>query len=330
VAQEAVALAPDNPALLLLLGRAQLEAGNSIGAKVTLTQLAQLAPGSIEAWLALAEAHRLAGELVAARTLLEQGQTDFVDDPRVDVALGYLALAEGKTDEALVIARTIQSEHPENANGYLLAGEAHLAGGNNEAAVSDFASALSHFDSPSIVLRLGAAREKLAGAGQATETYYRWLDEHPHNDEVRIALAQALSRSGEAGFAIKEFERVLQQRPDDTKVINNLAWLYGLVGKPEALDLAKRGYELAPNDAEMLDTYGWLLLQNDQVGEALQQLQRAANLAPHDAEIRYHLAAGFARAGSVDKARVALEEILGADQQDIDPQQVRTALENLH
>jgi len=53
---------------------------------------------------------------------------------------------------------------------------------------------------------------------------------------------------------------------------------------------AKRVYAVGRENAAVLDTYGWILLERRQDELAIENLSRAADLAPQAPEIRYHLA----------------------------------------
>ncbi len=55
------------------------------------------------------------------------------------------------------------------------------------------------------------------------------------------------------------------------------------------MDTAKRAYELAPTLAGVVDTYGWILVQNNQFENGIQLLEKAAALAPENEEIQQHL-----------------------------------------
>ena len=92
--------------------------------------------------------------------------------------------------------------------------------------------------------------------------------------------------------------------------LNNLAWLYFEDGDSRAIDLAQRAYERAPERAEIIDTYGWLLIKNGSVEQGLTLLEKAAKRAPENGDIRYHLAAGLAQAGEKSRARRELTAAL--------------------
>jgi Flp pilus assembly protein TadD len=137
-----------------------------------------------------------------------------------------------------------------------------------------------------------------------------WLQEHPNDAAVRLAYASTLHQRGRKSQAIAEYERVLSHQPGSVLALNNLAWLYFEDGDSRAVELAERAYDRAPERAEIIDTYGWLLVKGGRVEEGLSLLERAAQRAPENGDIRYHLAAGLAEAGEKSRARRELSALL--------------------
>jgi Flp pilus assembly protein TadD len=124
------------------------------------------------------------------------------------------------------------------------------------------------------------------------------------------------------------FERLVDDGVDDAGVYNNLAWSYLHTGDERALANAELAYEMAPNDGEIVDTLGWILVSQGALerGEAL--LRDAYLLKPADAEIGYHLAYALSRTGNAEEAIGLLEAMLsrGAGERSAD---VRTLLATL-
>jgi Tfp pilus assembly protein PilF len=59
----------------------------------------------------------------------------------------------------------------------------------------------------------------------------------------------------------------------------------------------------------VLDTLGWVLLEQGQLARALPLLQKAAAQAPAALDIRYHLAYGYFQAGKKAEAKKELDEV---------------------
>jgi cytochrome c-type biogenesis protein CcmH/NrfG len=86
--------------------------------------------------------------------------------------------------------------------------------------------------------------------------------------------------------------------------------LYRDARDPRALQTARQAYQIAPSRPEIADTYGWLLVENDKAAEGLSLLESASRGLPEDREVRYHLAAAYARSGDKQRAASMLTALL--------------------
>ena len=123
-------------------------------------------------------------------------------------------------------------------------------------------------------------------------------------------LADGYQHQNKIDAAIQEYENVLKDNDNNVPALNNLAWLYFQRNDPKAKALAQKANSLMPDRPEIQDTYGWILVNQDDVARGLELLRKAAGAAPNSPEIAYHLAAGLAKSGSRDEARSSLEKIL--------------------
>jgi Flp pilus assembly protein TadD len=60
----------------------------------------------------------------------------------------------------------------------------------------------------------------------------------------------------------------------------------------------------------VMDTLGWLLVEQGNTQRGVPLLQKAATLAPRAPEIHYHLAYGLSKAGDKAGARKELDKLL--------------------
>ena len=85
-------------------------------------------------------------------------------------------------------------------------------------------------------------------------------------------------------------------------------------GDPQAVTLARRAAELMPNNPDIGDTLGWVLVKNGQLQEGLRVLRRSAADKPDSPDIQFHLAWALDATGDVDGAREALGKALATPQ----------------
>ena len=132
---------------------------------------------------------------------------------------------------------------------------------------------------------------------------------------MRLAYASTLHQSGNKARAVSEYEQVLKSQPGSVLALNNLAWLYFEDGDARAVDLAERAYDRAPERAEIIDTYGWLLVKTGRLEQGVSLLEKAAKRSPQNGDIRYHLAAGLAEVGDKSRAKRELTSLLESGQE---------------
>jgi len=318
LAKEAARIAPDNPRVMLLLARAQMATGDARQALDTVTDLTEAYPRSAAARHQLGLARARTGDADGAR---EAFATALSLDPGhlpAKLALGRLSASTGDPRRALELAREIQAQAPGTPQARaarVLEADALLAQREIDAALAIYRELHERSPSAALIAKMAAAR-RLAGDAEGAEALLRdWVAEHPEDTGVHLMLASAHHSGGDKDTARSAYERILEQQPDNVLALNNLAWLYYERDDERALDLAERAYELLPGRAEIVDTYGWLLVENERVEQGLALLQKAARQAPGNREIRYHLAVALARAGDRRAARSELEALVesGAD-----------------
>lgn len=159
-----------------------------------------------------------------------------------------------------------------------------------------------------VAARLISLKSRTGEPGPEKSTV-AWLSDNPNDTAVRLVLAEYYLGRGNRTEAIAQYEKVLQLR-QDLVALNNLAWLYDQQGNSRALELARRAYAMAPQDARVQDTYGWLLLRKGSIDEAAGLLAKAAAAQPSDLEIQYHHAASLARIDRRAESTRVLKTIL--------------------
>jgi len=77
--------------------------------------------------------------------------------------------------------------------------------------------------------------------------------------------------------AVEEHKSLLTKMPNNTGVLNNLAYLLAESDESlsEALEYARRAYEVQPNNPSILDTYAFVLYKNDEYEQAAELAQAA-------------------------------------------------------
>ena len=89
------------------------------------------------------------------------------------------------------------------------------------------------------------------------------------------------------------------------ELYNTIAWLdiEFLNADPiETLGYANRAFAMEPDNPDILDTYGWVLVQAGRPREALPFLERANRMRPSIYCINVHLGVAYMKAGDRNRA----------------------------
>ena len=245
------------------------------------------------------------------------------------LAVAWLAGGEG--DKALALAKSRIDEQPNSASGYLLQAAIHQRLGEADKAEAALTQGIGRAkDASPLSLQLGTLYAATGRMPKALETLGALRKAQPDFVPAIFALGALHDQQGDKGKAVEFYKEVLAKAENHTAALNNLAYLYAdNYGTPEeALVLALKAFRNEPGNPGILDTLGLALLKNGRHEEALNLLNKAAELLPKVAAIRLHQGQALQGAGKPAEAREALQSAI-----DLGPgpeaEQARKLLEEL-
>jgi putative PEP-CTERM system TPR-repeat lipoprotein len=310
VLQGAAASSPDDPRILELLGIAQQAAGETNQAIATFNKLVTLQPRAMEPLMRLATAHYVAKDYDSAIQALRKALALKPGSPEVRKDIVAVEISAGRTDEALAEARALEKERPKEGIGFVLEGDVYAAQKQWGQAASAYREAMKRQSTGVTLTRLHAMLENEGKAADADALATNWIRENPKDAIVRTYLAERAMRDKNFKEAVKLYKGALLLQPKNPVILNNLAWAAMEAKDPGALGYAEKAYSLAPENASVLDTYGWLLLQNGDVKRAVELLTVAVSRAPKKPVMRLHLAKALIEATDKAGARKEIEALL--------------------
>ena len=277
-----LALAPDDADLLLTIALLSLEAGRFSLAEDYLERLLASGRRIHDANYYLGRLHEQAGDLEAARRFyraVDAGQHS--DD--ADLRLARLAADLDGLEASRELFARLQDDPDEGIALRAYVGEANLLRERGE---------------------LDAALERLA----------RGLIQFPRSEQLLYLRGLVHERAGDIPAAEADFRAILEMDPENVSALNALG--YTLADRTdryeEAYDLILRAYEQRPDDAAIVDSYGWVLYRLGRLDEAVVQLERAYGLMP-DGEIASNLAVVLWELGRREESRAIIDEALQLD-----------------
>jgi tetratricopeptide (TPR) repeat protein len=267
---------PRDPMPLLALGLIKVQQKQYDAAQKYLTQYATLTektPGADpgQAYLYLAQlALEQKQEDEAAKWLdkVPQSSQQYVT---ARVTRAQLLAKSGKTDDARMMLADIQTDDP-----------------HEQAAIARTDAAIL-FDAK----HYREAESRLQEANAA----------FPNDPELQYDYAMAAEKNGHYELMESVLRKVMQEQPDNPQAYNALG--YSLADRNQRLDEANKLIEkasaLAPNDAFIMDSLGWVKYRQGDTTDAAKLLKRAYEIQPN-AEIGAHLGEVLWKSGDQKQA----------------------------
>lgn len=318
---------PDFIPARLLAASLEAEAGRIAETQQHLEYVLTLDPYHESAAIGLARFRMGAGDIDRAQAVLRAARTDR-SSIRLLSALGDIERRLGNGDAVQGIAAELKERFPTRAAGYRLEGDLLADRRQLDAAWPAYRTAFE-LEPDWGTLQAAVRASRRAGSAEWETLLRDYIREMPDDLRARLLLAENLQTAGRNGDALAEYEAIVSRDTQNPFVLNNLAWLAHEAGRPGAVDYARRAKTLAPDDAAVLDTLGWLLTETGRADEGLPDLERASELASGVLEIRYHLAVAQARTGRSEAARGTLEGLLAEEGNFAYEQEARDLLQSL-
>lgn len=310
-ARDFMSTLPESNAAYDALARGQIATGDLSSGVVTYRQLVSRAPENGIAWFRLSQALILNKNHVEAivaleRTLVLDPAGDKARDQRIDME----AKVHGK-ERAVAITRRLYGEISESPAQLRGLGQALVKLGEVEEGLTLVVRAYEQSGSKRELVALYGVYDRIGRLEESSAVLTRWVNDHPDDTDMRLVLFSRLIAAGRWQPAIQEGEILYQADAKNFVVLNNLAWVYEKVGRiDEAKSFGKTAMALAPEAAEIIDTYGWILYEHGNAKEAEAILAKAARLFPARRDIVYHHAAALVRVGNRDAAKTMLRGLL--------------------
>ncbi|HET7528435.1 MAG TPA: XrtA/PEP-CTERM system TPR-repeat protein PrsT, partial [Burkholderiaceae bacterium] len=313
VAREAVLHNPEELNLVVLLSLAQEAAGSDKEAIRTLTALIVKEPQAVAPMVKLAQLQAKQRDFDGAVATLLRAQAKAPESDEVAHELVAVYLRSGKTDQALNVARDLQSRRPNSAAGHVLEGDVRAFARKLPEAESAYRAGLK------LDPRNGAAAVKIyrlyivaGGPKEAAQFAADWTARNPTDVPMRLIVADATLKANDLPGARQKYEEVLRIDPNNVLALNNLAWVLGQLKDPQAIPVAERATALAPNSADVLDTLGMLHVQSGDAKTGLEMLERARQADPDRLDLRLHYAIGLLQNGRTQEGKSQLRELAAA------------------
>ena len=308
-AQDGVDAVPDSPQLIQALAKVHLAAGQPNQGISALNKLVALQPKSPQPLLDLADTYLAQKDTAAARGYLKRALRITPDYLPAQRRLIVLEIAAGQRQEALAVARTVQSQRPKEAAGYWLAGDIETAAKNWDAAIAAFRAGLRVSSDSDLAVNLHVILSSAKKPAEAEKFTAEWVKDHPQDGRFLNYLGDVALTQHNYAAAEEKYLAVIQLQPEHAAALNNLAFATSQLKKQGALGYAERANALQPNLPAFMDTLAVILADEGQIAKALVLEQRAVDLEPLNYPIRLNLAKLYIKAGETGLAKTELDRL---------------------
>ncbi|MBS0356227.1 MAG: PEP-CTERM system TPR-repeat protein PrsT [Proteobacteria bacterium] len=304
---------PDDPVVAEALGRSALAMGDKDAARTAFATLARLIGADAERLVELGRLQLEAGAAMEAAASAERALAARAGYLPAQVLQVEAELGLGNLSRAESLQRALQARTANGADALRLAGDIAMARKAPADALRQYQAALAKAPTSNLALRAFAAAFRAGDGAQGVALLGTWLRGHADDTAARTALAEGYLRLNRLAEARSAYDEVLARDPRNGMAANNLAQVLLRLNDGGAVAAAERAAKLAPGDANVLDTLGWARARNGALDIGLKTLRDARLKAPESRDIRYHLAWALNRSGKREEARLELAAALRAE-----------------
>jgi tetratricopeptide (TPR) repeat protein len=249
--------------------------------------------------------------LEQASDVLRRGRILFPENEEIGIQAAAIKFTEGNTKEARDILRDVKQQHPESAAPFRIEARYFERQEEYQQAAELYQLALELEQNAEQEVAHARALARSGQLNKAVSALENARQAFPRNPQILMNLAMLHQENEAPDKAIPPYEKLLEVAPRNVVALNNLAWIYYQKGDNRAMELARKAFELKPDNAAIADTYGWILLKAGQIEESLPVLEKAHELQPDSEEIAMHLAEAYRATGRDAEARRVLEKFGG-------------------
>jgi cellulose synthase operon protein C len=311
------------------LGEAELQAGRLDLAEQAFRRLWELAPQEPDARYWLAITLRKRGQSEQARRLLEGNLKRFPTHTGSFRELLDLLEQSSGTNAAKSFAISYGAQHPDSPAVGSVEGDWLLEHRDAEHALGAYRRALN--TNPAFLPAAKALSRFYArhGRGSLAQSVIDAALAHDSKDLQSFLLAASIAGELRRPDQARQYcERALELNPGHPLVLAALAIIQAEAFRDlaQGKQLATRAFAAAPNEPDVLDSFGWVThLAGDPAG-ALRYLEAASQAVPTSAPFLYHWGAALLAAGQSAVANEKLSQVLKLDPQFPTAREIRGVL----
>jgi len=306
---------PDNILVLSFASDFYIKSGQYKQAEKTIRSLINIDENNIKYHLLLAALlTKQTGHEEELFSIWDKAYSIDPGKPAALIAKHNYQLQKKRFKAATSITEQIKEKFPELNIADTLAGNGYLLSGDKESALQSYQVAFQIQPDNQLLVKIMKLKLILGSPDDSIVFLEKQLKNYALDKPLMLLhLAELYHLKKDYHQAINYYKQLLEKKPKNVVLMNNIAWNYMLLNDPKAVQMAEKAYKIKPNSADIVDTYGFILLKNNKINKAIEILSHAVKLAPEDNNIQLHLAKAYSLQHNTDKARSILETITQKD-----------------
>ncbi|GGO63723.1 XrtA/PEP-CTERM system TPR-repeat protein PrsT [Bowmanella pacifica] len=243
-------------------------------------------PNNIQAWLGEVVLHDMEKRFEQALTKIDDALGKNPNNSELGLMKAHYLLLNQDAEEAKKLLNALPDEVKSLPFALGLAGRLQYADGQFDKAIPLLKASYSESPNANMAVIIANAYRNNDEQNASLAFLEEHLKQFPLDAGTRLRLAERYMEA-EPDKAIKHYEIVVEDNPENIMALNNLAWLLNEQGDPALAEkYVAMALRQAPKSPVILDTYGSILLKQGKRAEAIEKLKMAAEMAPHKPQYR--------------------------------------------
>jgi len=284
----------NNYFVLSLLAKTQIYNKQEEQAIVTLEQIIKKESKDVEHRLLLAKILlKYPAKKQQILKLLDEANSLLPDNVQLQIQRAAILKALKLFPQALQVSKEVKVLAPESGLGEVLEGAIYWADNKPDLALAAFQKSYQKklsAEALTSIVKIMSAQGKQSAALAFLE---KEVKKDTNNVVAHFLMGDIYLQQNKGNEAEKHYLAVLAKEPDNVIILNNLAWIYNQKNSPKALELIEKAYNTAPSSADVLDTYGAILVKQGDVTKGIEMYAQASKINPLNYNTQYHLAHAY-------------------------------------
>ncbi len=241
-------------------------------------------------------------------------------DATVTAYLAQANLSAKKYPAVIEITRQARADNPDDLRFVRLEAQALRQSGRPDEAVGLMQDFAKKQERPEAYVALAQVYSEAKRGPDALKVLQDAQARFPGDTTIGFELGAVLDKQKRYADAEAAFRQVLQKEPDNAPALNYIGYMLAERGErlDESVDLLKKALAIEPDNGSYLDSLGWAYYKSDNLPQALDNLQRAADQMKANSVIQDHYGDVLFRLSRYDDAIAAWTRALAGDNDSID------------